>query len=224
LGSALQGLTTEQYKANLAKYGKNALTPPPTMPAWLKFLLQFTNFFALLLLAGGTLCFIGYGIDSSRTGEDVEADPTNVRPPPPGLHNQMHPFGLPLGRSPRSLGYVCAQLYLGVVLYLVVIITATFSHFQEAKSEQIMEGVFPTPVHAARAICTATHSPYRRVRPRRLPPGAQQGSWREAKATPSLKASLQRVGVLCVAMSHALVPHPAVSLIRSPRCERSSND
>lgn len=82
LGCAVQGLTTAQYKANLAKYGPNALTPPPTMPAWLKFLLQFTNFFALLLLAGGTLCFIGYGIDSSRTGEDVEADPTNVCLPP----------------------------------------------------------------------------------------------------------------------------------------------
>jgi sodium/potassium-transporting ATPase subunit alpha len=96
-----KGLTSAQYQANLAKYGPNCLTPPAKMPAWLKFLLQFTNFFALLLLVGGALCFIGYGIDT-------EKDPTN--------------------------------LYLGVVLFSVVIITATFSHFQEAKSEQIMEG------------------------------------------------------------------------------------
>ncbi|CAD7697224.1 unnamed protein product [Ostreobium quekettii] len=62
--------------------------------------MQFTNFFALLLIAGGTLCFIAYAIDQS--------DPTN--------------------------------LYLGVVLVGVVIITATFSHLQESKSAKIMEG------------------------------------------------------------------------------------
>ena len=108
LGRALQGLTTEQYKANLATYGPNALTPPPTMPAWLKFLLQFTNFFALLLLAGGTLCFVGYGIDSSRTGEDVEADPTNVRPSPLlSLCMQMHPFGIP--RELTTVVGVCVR-------------------------------------------------------------------------------------------------------------------
>lgn len=72
----------------------------PTYAAWMKFLLQFTNFFALLLLSGGVLCFIAYAIDQS--------DQTN--------------------------------LYLGVVLIGVVIITATFSHMQESKSEKIMEG------------------------------------------------------------------------------------
>jgi len=70
-------------------------------PWWLKFLLQFANFFALLLLGGGVLCFVGYSIDN-------EKDQTN--------------------------------LYLGVVLFAVVIITATFSYLQEAKSEKIMEG------------------------------------------------------------------------------------
>lgn len=66
----------------------------------MKFLLQFANFFAMLLLGGSLLCFIAYIIDSS--------DSTN--------------------------------LYLGVVLLTVVIVTATFSYFQEAKSEKIMEG------------------------------------------------------------------------------------
>lgn len=66
-----QGLTSAQYQANLAKYGPNCLTPPPQIPAWLKFLLQFTNFFALLLMVGGLLCFIGFAIDPAK-------DPTNV--------------------------------------------------------------------------------------------------------------------------------------------------
>lgn len=51
---------------NREKYGWNRLTPPKSTPAWLKFLLQFTNFFSLLLLGGGTLCFIGYGIDRDK--------------------------------------------------------------------------------------------------------------------------------------------------------------
>mmetsp|Transcript_17079 Transcript_17079/g.20561 ORF Transcript_17079/g.20561 Transcript_17079/m.20561 type:complete len:1160 (+) Transcript_17079:196-3675(+) len=95
-----KGLTTDQVMQQRAKHGTNSLTPPKQTPAWLKFLMQFTNFFALLLLFGGTLCFIGYALDQS--------DPTN--------------------------------LYLGIVLYVVVIITATFSHMQESKSEKIMEG------------------------------------------------------------------------------------
>lgn len=34
---------------------------------------------------------------------------------------------------------VCSQLYLGIVLSAVVIITGCFSYFQEAKSSKIME-------------------------------------------------------------------------------------
>ena len=95
------GLTNEGVLANRAKYGENRLTPPQVTPWYIKFLLQFSNFFALLLLGGGVLCFVGYSIDS-------EKDQTN--------------------------------LYLGVVLFAVVMITATFSFLQEAKSEKIMEG------------------------------------------------------------------------------------
>ncbi|GMH44219.1 hypothetical protein BSKO_12153 [Bryopsis sp. KO-2023] len=95
-----KGLSTDQALRQRKEFGENRLTPPKQTPAFIKFLLQFTNFFSLLLLGGGILCFVGYGIDSS--------DDTN--------------------------------LYLGVVLVSVVLITATFSHFQEAKSEKIMEG------------------------------------------------------------------------------------
>jgi hypothetical protein len=110
--SLSQGLTTAQYQENLAKFGPNCLTPPPMMPAWLKFLLQFTNFFAMLLLAGGTLCFIGYGIDSSKTRneDDPAADPTNVRTPSARDRLQRFPIdsytvlmrlGCPLAAVPR---------------------------------------------------------------------------------------------------------------------------
>ena len=95
------GLSAAQVLENRAKYGENRLTPPEVTPWYIKFLMQFANFFALLLLGGGALCFVGYAIDS-------EKDQTN--------------------------------LYLGVVLFTVVIITATFSYLQEAKSEAIMEG------------------------------------------------------------------------------------
>jgi sodium/potassium-transporting ATPase subunit alpha len=95
------GLTDERVLENRAKYGENRLTPPDVTPWYIKFLMQFANFFAMLLLGGGVLCFVGYSIDS-------EKDQTN--------------------------------LYLGVVLFAVVMITATFSFLQEAKSEKIMEG------------------------------------------------------------------------------------
>eukprot|EP01025_Chloroclados_australasicus_P006039 TRINITY_DN11984_c0_g1_i6.p7 TRINITY_DN11984_c0_g1~~TRINITY_DN11984_c0_g1_i6.p7 ORF type:complete len:153 (+),score=27.08 TRINITY_DN11984_c0_g1_i6:361-819(+) len=94
------GLSEKQVEENREKFGENRLTPPVTLPWYIKFLLQFTNFFALLLIGGGLLCFIAYAIDSS--------DPAN--------------------------------LYLGVVLILVVLITATFSYMQESSSEKLMEG------------------------------------------------------------------------------------
>ena len=68
---------------NRSKYGSNCLTPPATTPWWIKYLMCYADLFMLLLLFGGVLCFVAYGVDQS--------DPTN--------------------------------LYLGVVLFLVVIIS-----------------------------------------------------------------------------------------------------
>ena len=36
-GSSENGLKKERAAANLAEYGPNALTPPPTTPEWVKF-------------------------------------------------------------------------------------------------------------------------------------------------------------------------------------------
>eukprot|EP00210_Caulerpa_lentillifera_P009308 g8872.t1 len=94
------GLTASQVQQQRQEFGLNLLTPPEKLPSWVKFLFQFRNFFAMLLIFGGCLCFVAYGIDSS--------DSTN--------------------------------LYLGVVLFGVVLITASFSHYQESRSEKIMEG------------------------------------------------------------------------------------
>ena len=44
------------------------------MHPFLKFLMQFANFFAALLVGGSILCFVAYGIDSS----DGEADASNL--------------------------------------------------------------------------------------------------------------------------------------------------
>lgn len=82
------------------KYGWNRLTPPVLVPWWIKYLMCYADVFMLLLLFGGVLCFVAYGIDQS--------DPTN--------------------------------LYLGVVLIMVVVISATFGYLTESKASSVMEG------------------------------------------------------------------------------------
>lgn len=94
------GLSSAQVLQNREKYGWNRLTPPVFIPWWIKYLEQYANVFMMLLLFGGVLCFVAYGIDQS--------DPTN--------------------------------LYLGVVLFLVVFISATFGYLTESKADSVMEG------------------------------------------------------------------------------------
>ena len=60
------GLPGPKVKENAELYGENRLTPPPTKPEWLKFVEQFTNFFAILLIGGAILCFVGYAIDPDK--------------------------------------------------------------------------------------------------------------------------------------------------------------
>lgn len=60
-----QGLSTAQVQELRAKYGYNRLTPAERIPAWLLYVYQYTNFFSILLIAGGILCFIAYGLDQS---------------------------------------------------------------------------------------------------------------------------------------------------------------
>ena len=64
-----KGLTKAQAEANLAKYGPNALTPPPTTPKWVKFCRNLFGGFAMLLWIGAILCFIAYSIQASAFEE-----------------------------------------------------------------------------------------------------------------------------------------------------------
>ncbi len=58
LDSSEQGLTREQVEQEADKYGLNILQTKKSIPVIFKFLKQFTNFFALLLIAGSILSFI----------------------------------------------------------------------------------------------------------------------------------------------------------------------
>ncbi|KAL4657248.1 sodium/potassium-transporting ATPase subunit alpha-2-like isoform X2 [Arapaima gigas] len=100
----IKGLTNARALEILARDGPNALTPPPTIPEWVKFCRQLFGGFSILLWIGAILCFLAYSIQAA-----TEDEPTND------------------------------NLYLGVVLAAVVIITGCFSYYQEAKSSRIMD-------------------------------------------------------------------------------------
>jgi len=64
-----RGMSTKQAEANMAKYGLNELTPPPTTPEWVKFCQCLFSGFSMLLWFGAILCFIAYGIQASAFEE-----------------------------------------------------------------------------------------------------------------------------------------------------------
>merc|ERR1711963_146056 len=68
-GSSENGLKKERAAANLAEYGPNALTPPPTTPEWVKFCENLFGGFAMLLWLGAILCFLAYSIQASAYEE-----------------------------------------------------------------------------------------------------------------------------------------------------------
>lgn len=76
--------------------------------------------FSILLWIGAILCFIAHAISAS-----AQENPTN---------DNVGLFLL------FSLSIIClVQLYLGIVLAVVVIVTGCFSYYQESKSSKIME-------------------------------------------------------------------------------------
>jgi Ca2+-transporting ATPase len=64
LGSARQGLTTAKVLDARARVGANILPPLPTPPAWKKFLRQFRDLFAVLLLVAAVISFVAYLLDN----------------------------------------------------------------------------------------------------------------------------------------------------------------
>ena len=61
------GLTDELVQAGIKEHGPNALTPPPTVPEWVKFCKCLFSGFAMLLWLGAFLCFLAYGIQVIST-------------------------------------------------------------------------------------------------------------------------------------------------------------
>lgn len=94
-----RGLTTERAIYMLKEFGPNVLTPPERIPLWLLFLLQFNNFFMLLLIGAGILSIIAWLL------------------------------------SPKDF----TNLWLGILLLVVVLVTCYETFSQEAKSDQLME-------------------------------------------------------------------------------------
>merc|ERR1712180_334012 len=63
------GLTDELVEAGIKEHGPNALTPPPTVPEWVKFCKCLFSGFACLLWLGAILCFVAYSIQASAYEE-----------------------------------------------------------------------------------------------------------------------------------------------------------
>lgn len=61
------GLTQKYAEQRLAEDGPNALSPPKTVPEWIKFCKQMFLGFAILLWAGAVLCFAAYGVQYAQS-------------------------------------------------------------------------------------------------------------------------------------------------------------
>ncbi|RME30710.1 HAD family hydrolase [Candidatus Woesearchaeota archaeon] len=64
--SGPEGLTTSAATQRLLQYGPNELSVKKQTPEYIKFLRQFTNFFAVLLIIGGCLAFLAEYLDPGQ--------------------------------------------------------------------------------------------------------------------------------------------------------------
>jgi len=69
----IQGLTKAKAAEFLRRDGRNELTPPKTIPEWVKFCKQLFGGFSILLWIGAILCFFAYSIQAASY-EDVPGD------------------------------------------------------------------------------------------------------------------------------------------------------
>lgn len=93
------GLSEKVAQHRLAMYGGNRLTPPPRIPEWKRFLLQFKNVFLILLNVCGVLALVAFLLQRD--------DFTN--------------------------------LYLAIVLFVVVFLTAFLQFHEEGKAYAIVD-------------------------------------------------------------------------------------
>jgi magnesium-transporting ATPase (P-type) len=61
-----RGITLAMAGQRLETYGKNKLTPPKETPEIIKFLLNFTDPFMIVLIIAGSFCFLAWGIGNQE--------------------------------------------------------------------------------------------------------------------------------------------------------------
>eukprot|EP00445_Apocalathium_hangoei_P057382 CAMPEP_0204090374 /NCGR_PEP_ID=MMETSP0360-20130528/188866_1 /ASSEMBLY_ACC=CAM_ASM_000342 /TAXON_ID=268821 /ORGANISM="Scrippsiella Hangoei, Strain SHTV-5" /LENGTH=530 /DNA_ID=CAMNT_0051039633 /DNA_START=76 /DNA_END=1665 /DNA_ORIENTATION=- len=61
-----KGLSEQEAKSRYQRDGPNAMTPPKQTPEIVKFLMQFTNMFMILLMFASALSFLAYGLDKTE--------------------------------------------------------------------------------------------------------------------------------------------------------------
>lgn len=66
LDSSARGLSEEEAARRLEQHGPNELRVRQDVPEIVKFLLQFKNFFALLLMVGGALAIVAERLDPGQ--------------------------------------------------------------------------------------------------------------------------------------------------------------
>ena len=71
--NALNGLSSDQVRERRLQYGENCLTPPKSIPEWIKFCKQLFGGFSLLLWLGAVLCLVAYIITYS-THQDANKE------------------------------------------------------------------------------------------------------------------------------------------------------
>jgi sodium/potassium-transporting ATPase subunit alpha len=121
------GLTRRQAADNVRTYGPNALTPPPKTPKWIKFFQQLFGGFALLLWFGAILCFLAYSIQVGMAVNTLRRKRTLFRGGTrmSSLDLLVIVFQAGAYEEPPD-----DNLFLGLVLTGVVIITGFFSYYQ----------------------------------------------------------------------------------------------
>ena len=112
------GLDENEAAIRLARDGLNAFTPPKQTAWWVLYLKEMTGGFALLLWFASIATFITYGIETEKDVQDVCEKLTcliNLE--------ELYIF----------------QIYLGGFLALTVILTGSFSYYQQASSNKVFK-------------------------------------------------------------------------------------
>ena len=80
--NARTGLSQEEARVRLRRYGRNELTAERPLPRWRKFLAQFKDALVILLLVATVISSVLwlYERDSALTGESLPVQKDAVRP------------------------------------------------------------------------------------------------------------------------------------------------